>query len=108
MVLHQCLSRSTAHQRACDPLADAQNRGHSPDLLCQRWLTKCVQPMGYKSFGSRLISVTLATVCPALNTNESDDHHENHEEGYVSHGGKALPHWAYCSLTRRLFLEPPV
>jgi len=88
MVLHQCLSRSTEHQRACDPSADAQNRGHRPDLLCQRWLTKHVQPMGRKSFGPRLISVTLATVCRDPNTNESDDHHENQEGDSVSHGGK--------------------
>lgn len=44
--------------------------------------------MGYKSFGSWLISVTLATVCPTPNTNESDDHHENHEQGKVNRGGK--------------------
>ncbi len=34
-----------------------------------------------------LISITLATVCPAPNTNESDDHHEN-REGDVNRGGK--------------------
>lgn len=36
MVVHQCLNRSTEHQRLCDPQADARHRGHSPDLLCQR------------------------------------------------------------------------
>jgi len=44
--------------------------------------------MGRKSFGPRLISVTLATVCRDPNTNESDDHHENQEGDSVSHGGK--------------------
>lgn len=34
-----------------------------------------------------LISIALATVCPAPNTNESDDHHEN-QEGDVNRGGK--------------------